>query len=213
MKNTSTGSAPITPLSNVGDSPSTTTAIEPAPVQPAVDAAPVVKTEDLPPVQPPPPLRTDGPTLAEYIAAGYQAENYPPQGYAVREDPQPPPPPTAAELLQQAEARVKQRHELLQSALTRVREALAFALRVMINNGVFENEQSRLITEDAFEAAKNASAGGKGTREDLYAAIAGLQVAGRFLSNRSLKSQGDLQYVLDEIHAAEHNKAEILNLG
>lgn len=31
-------------------------------------------------------LKTDGPTLAEYVAAGYKAENYPPQGYAVREE-------------------------------------------------------------------------------------------------------------------------------
>ncbi|MEI5996817.1 hypothetical protein H3V53_06265 [Paraburkholderia bengalensis] len=29
-------------------------------------------------------LRTDGPTVAEYVAAGYQAVNYPPQGYASR---------------------------------------------------------------------------------------------------------------------------------
>lgn len=30
-------------------------------------------------------LRTDGPTLAEFVAAGYLAENYPPEGYAERE--------------------------------------------------------------------------------------------------------------------------------
>ncbi len=29
-------------------------------------------------------LRTDGPTVAEYVAAGYQAENYPPEGWASR---------------------------------------------------------------------------------------------------------------------------------
>lgn len=29
-------------------------------------------------------LRTDGPTVAEYVAAGYRADNYPPQGYASR---------------------------------------------------------------------------------------------------------------------------------
>ena len=29
-------------------------------------------------------LRTDGPTLEEYVAAGYKAENYPPQGYAAK---------------------------------------------------------------------------------------------------------------------------------
>lgn len=29
-------------------------------------------------------LRDDGPTLEEYVAAGYKAENYPPQGYAAR---------------------------------------------------------------------------------------------------------------------------------
>lgn len=29
-------------------------------------------------------LRTDGPTIAEFVAAGYRAENYPPEGYASR---------------------------------------------------------------------------------------------------------------------------------
>ncbi|WP_143523902.1 hypothetical protein [Rhizobium rhizosphaerae] len=29
-------------------------------------------------------LRTDGPTVAEYVAAGYRAANYPPSGYASR---------------------------------------------------------------------------------------------------------------------------------
>ena len=29
-------------------------------------------------------LRTDGPTLAEYVAAGYSAANYPPSGYAAK---------------------------------------------------------------------------------------------------------------------------------
>ncbi len=29
-------------------------------------------------------LRMDGPTVAEYVAAGYLASNYPPQGYASR---------------------------------------------------------------------------------------------------------------------------------
>lgn len=32
------------------------------------------------------PLRIDGPTLAEFVAAGYSAEDYPPAGYAVRTD-------------------------------------------------------------------------------------------------------------------------------
>ena len=40
----------------------------------------------------PEPLRTDGPTLEEYVAAGYKAENYPPKGYAAREAPPPAPP-------------------------------------------------------------------------------------------------------------------------
>jgi hypothetical protein len=30
------------------------------------------------------PLRQDGPTLAEYVAAGYSAETYPPRGYAAK---------------------------------------------------------------------------------------------------------------------------------
>lgn len=29
-------------------------------------------------------LRTDGPTLKQWVAAGYRAENYPPQGYALK---------------------------------------------------------------------------------------------------------------------------------
>jgi hypothetical protein len=38
------------------------------------------------PVAPPPPaLRTDGPTLEEFISAGYKAEHYPPQGYAEKD--------------------------------------------------------------------------------------------------------------------------------
>lgn len=32
--------------------------------------------------------RTDGPTVAEYVAAGYRAENYPPEGYASRSTPE-----------------------------------------------------------------------------------------------------------------------------
>lgn len=32
-------------------------------------------------------LRMDGPTIAEFLAAGYAAENYPPQGYASRSTP------------------------------------------------------------------------------------------------------------------------------
>lgn len=34
------------------------------------------------------PLRTDGPTLEEYVKAGYSADNYPPQGYAAKQSPQ-----------------------------------------------------------------------------------------------------------------------------
>ena len=33
-----------------------------------------------------PTLRTDGPTLKEYVAAGYSADTYPPAGYAARAD-------------------------------------------------------------------------------------------------------------------------------
>ena len=33
-----------------------------------------------------PTLRTDGPTLKEYVAAGYSADTYPPKGYAARAD-------------------------------------------------------------------------------------------------------------------------------
>lgn len=44
------------------------------------------------PIVPPAALRTDGPTLEEYIAAGYKAENYPPAGFAVNTSKRTPPP-------------------------------------------------------------------------------------------------------------------------
>lgn len=48
-----------------------------------VDSAPVAEAA---PVEPSPVvLKTDGPTLAEWVAAGYAAETYPPSGYATRE--------------------------------------------------------------------------------------------------------------------------------
>jgi membrane protein involved in colicin uptake len=47
-----------------------------------------------------PQLRTDGPTLAEYVKAGYKPETYPPQGYAPANDP---------ESIKQAEASAKRR--------------------------------------------------------------------------------------------------------
>lgn len=33
-------------------------------------------------------LRMDGPTIAEFLTAGYLAENYPPEGYAARSTPE-----------------------------------------------------------------------------------------------------------------------------
>jgi hypothetical protein len=36
----------------------------------------------------PPPLRDDGPTIEEFVAAGYSAATYPPQGYAPRSTPE-----------------------------------------------------------------------------------------------------------------------------
>jgi hypothetical protein len=34
------------------------------------------------------PLRQDGPTVKEYVEAGYKASNYPPQGYASKSAPE-----------------------------------------------------------------------------------------------------------------------------
>lgn len=47
----------------------------------AVVESPVVEI-----VQPKTGLRLDGPTLAEYVAAGYDAANYPPAGYAAKSE-------------------------------------------------------------------------------------------------------------------------------
>lgn len=65
---------------------------EPAP-EPVPEPAPEPVPEPVPepeaapaPAPSPEPLREDGPTLAEFVAAGYSAENYPPEGYAPREE-------------------------------------------------------------------------------------------------------------------------------
>jgi len=69
------------------------------PLQPAQKAAPTGATEatdgnkeqsppaDDKPKTEEPPLRQDGPTLEEYVAAGYKAENYPPPGFAAKPSP------------------------------------------------------------------------------------------------------------------------------
>jgi len=44
----------------------------------------LTKAECLAPGDDAPALRQDGPTVAEYVAAGYKASNYPPHGYASR---------------------------------------------------------------------------------------------------------------------------------
>lgn len=36
----------------------------------------------------PPVLRQDGPTVEEFVKAGYRAEHYPPQGFASRSTPE-----------------------------------------------------------------------------------------------------------------------------
>jgi hypothetical protein len=48
-----------------------------APEPPAPEPDPIPEVE---------PLRTDGPTLEEFVAAGYKPEHYPPPGYAARAD-------------------------------------------------------------------------------------------------------------------------------
>ncbi len=65
------------------------------PVEAVQDAAPATApesptpTDEVAPVEAAPvapqELRQDGPTLEEYVAAGYPADRYPPEGYAARE--------------------------------------------------------------------------------------------------------------------------------
>ena len=56
-----------------------------APTHEFVEGASVPVEEVTPPVDADG-LRLDGPTLAEFVAAGYSAENYPPEGYAAKPD-------------------------------------------------------------------------------------------------------------------------------
>lgn len=65
----------------LGSAPGTTDPMAIPHAQHIVPAAQVHHADDKPVVHAP--LRTDGPTLEEWEAAGYKAEHYPPQGYAV----------------------------------------------------------------------------------------------------------------------------------
>lgn len=53
----------------------------------AVLLHPTAESQGNDPAPPSGPLRTDGPTLEEYVKAGYSAESYPPTGYAPRTTP------------------------------------------------------------------------------------------------------------------------------
>lgn len=67
--------------------PSEAPAPDPAPSDAAPDAVSAEPpAQDPEPEALPAPLRTDGPTLAEWVAAGYLAEHYPPEGYAAKAD-------------------------------------------------------------------------------------------------------------------------------
>lgn len=129
-------------------------------------------------------LRTDGPTVEEYVARGYQAANYPPQGYEARLS-------EKAQALAAAQKIVAEANELLQNGLADATRTLGHSLRVMIANQFPESDGGRRIAEVAFEAAKNVPAG-KATRENLADAISGLTTAVNHIANHSLKFPGDL---------------------
>lgn len=65
--------------------PQPTTAASPPVVIPAPQQKLVLKLSEAQAQKPQQKLRNDGPTLEEYVAAGYDPESYPPEGYAVRE--------------------------------------------------------------------------------------------------------------------------------
>jgi len=96
----------------------------------------------------------------------------------------------------------RQLEEQFQAGVTQSRDSLGFALRVMIGNDVSGTDAGRLLVENAFEAVKQAAAGGKATRADLVAAAAGLQHAENALANRSLKFPADLATVRDSARKA-----------
>ncbi len=99
-------------------------------------------------------------------------------------------------------AKAKQLEQDLQTGVVAARDALGFALRVMIGNDVPGTDAGRLLVENAFETTKQAAAGGKATRADLVAATAGLQHAENNLANRSLKFPADLATVRSSVQKA-----------
>lgn len=119
--------------------------------------------------------------------------------------PRPPEPPLQGEpdkkeLLRQAKAAAAHVAELTQTTLAQAREAIGFALRVMIGNGFPDNHGARLLAENAFEAAKLASAAGqKATRADISTAAIALANAEANLANCSLKFPADLARVREAL--------------
>lgn len=101
-----TAAAPQRPVAPAASSVPRTTAAPATPPKPAAPAAPAAPAPKppTPPAAPPQrpaasasaaapqpkafPLRQDGPTKEEYVAAGFSADTYPPPGYAARESSQ-----------------------------------------------------------------------------------------------------------------------------
>lgn len=90
-----------------------------------------------------------------------------------------------------ARAKLLAEAEALQAGLNMARAALGHALRVMIANQFHENDGGRRIAENTFERCKNIPEG-KGARDDLDKAAAGLTDAVNHIANHSLKFPGDL---------------------
>lgn len=136
-------------------------------------------------------LRQDGPTVEQYVKAGYKAENYPPKGYAVKL------------------SAASQAAELLPKLLTGARDALAHALQVMIANRFPDNDGGRRIAENAFEAAKNlGQTPGKATRQDVGDALEGLNTAVNHIANHSLLFPGDLDALRGKRHQLQKQVAQ-----
>jgi hypothetical protein len=117
--------------------------------------------------------------------------------------------PDAKAIAKAAVAKAKEQAEELQTGVAQARDNLGLALRVLISNGVPDTDRGRMLVENAFEAAKLASAAGKATRADLSAAASGLQHAENQLANRTLKFPDDLATVRSALRQA-NNRLETL---
>lgn len=176
-----------------------TDAANPAPSSSAAEA----KTPEL--------LKTGGPTIEEFVKAGYPADKYPPAGYAevaspalvtfkaTGKMPEPKPEPAKPKPLLDAKGELTVAgHEYLCERLAVAAEAIGRGLRIINGNRLQPGQKLRGEIENAFETARRL-AHGKATVKALADAAQMQATVTTFLANVTLQNPHDLVRARQEL--------------